>query len=155
MTAHLNTTMDFIRKEPRVPLLITVVLALLMIFNLSQTLKTLTLHHDISSLSSGTSHVVKTIPDIADLHVFGHYKQNLADLPKTQLPLHLQGIEQVVASEQASRVLIADSNQPTKVYQVGDRVPGGAVVQHIFRDHVILNNNGRLENLYLPIPKIK
>lgn len=94
------------------------------------------------------------IPSIASWHLFGLYNQSVIEVPKTKLQLSLQGIALSLYSEKDSHAIITAPNQPIKVYQVGDTVPGGAVIRQIFRDQVILDDNGRLESLNLPVPKI-
>lgn len=92
---------------------------------------------------------------VAMLHVFGTAETSQAtlaaaavDAPETRLNLKLRGI--LAANEAGlSRAIISSGNQD-KVYSVGDPVPGGATVEAVLPDRVLLRRAGRLETLRLP-----
>lgn len=156
MIISVDAAREALRKDPRIPLLITVVFAFLMIISLAQMIKTLTFNENdsITALPHSAVNIRHQQAHIAQFHLFGVYDESLAELPPTQLQLTLEGIGLGVSPGEISRVLIEGPNTPTKIYKVGDIVPGGAVIRHIFRDRIILNDNGRLESLKLPVPKI-
>jgi general secretion pathway protein C len=54
-----------------------------------------------------------------------------------------------------SRALIAAPNMPAKVYQVGDTLPGNATIERIAKEYVVINDNGTLEKLALPIKTLQ
>ncbi len=97
---------------------------------------------------------------IVDLHLFGTADQSATpgaaalDAPETQLNLMLRGI---LASDDGvqSRAIIAagGGRDAEKIYKVGSRLPGGAVVHAIYSDRVILERGGHLEALRLPKEK--
>lgn len=91
---------------------------------------------------------------IAGLHLFGQYASDYNDLPETQLQLTLQGTEVSSTNAAYSLAIIASSGQQTKAYHVGDYVPGGATIHAIQAERVILDDNGELERLSMPIPKL-
>ena len=153
-TSHLDTYWEFLRKDARIPLFIIAVLGLLIIYCLWQMVMTFTSSQQLPSFTNGTALIAHTTQNIPTLHLFGQYNQTLKDLPQTSLQLDLEGISLAVTPGGISRAIIATPNQPTKIYKVGDSVPGGAIIRHIFRDRVILDDNGRLESLKLPVPKI-
>lgn len=70
----------------------------------------------------------------------------------TALPLILQGIVAAVPAE-ASTAFIVVSGQPAAPFQIGQSV-GGATIQGITRDRVILSNQGRMEYLTFPDPNV-
>lgn len=92
---------------------------------------------------------------VADMHLFGRADaptEALAaaavDAPETRLNLKLRGI--LAADEAAlSRAIITAGNQD-KVYSVGDNITGGAAVEAVLADRVLLRRGGRLETLRLP-----
>jgi general secretion pathway protein C len=94
------------------------------------------------------------IEQIAAAHLFGQYSLSPAgaggtiDAPETSLSLTLKGIF-ASANPKASRALIADSSGKQKPYAIGDDVPGGATLNRIQDDRVILERNGRFETLRL------
>lgn len=61
-------------------------------------------------------------------------------------PLTLQA--SFVNASGLSRALLADS-QGSRIYQVGDRLPGGSVLRRVEPDQVVLWNRGREELLML------
>jgi len=67
----------------------------------------------------------------------------------TNLPLVLTG---VIASNdpQYGLAILGQSAQSTKVYPVGDNVPGGAKLHAVYADHVVIDRGGVLETLALP-----
>jgi len=73
----------------------------------------------------------------------------LLDAPDTRLNLRLRGA--VMADEaRMAHAIIADAGGTEKVYFLDDNIPGGATLQRIQLDRVILNRNGTLEVLRLP-----
>ncbi len=89
-------------------------------------------------------------------HLFGNAEQQphpaprvAQPLPETRLNLTLRGI---VSSSDAHSggAIIASGNGQEVYYSVGSTLPGGATLQSIFKDHVVLERNGRLEKLKLP-----
>ncbi len=90
------------------------------------------------------------IEQIPEWHLFGKYGvAESALLPVTSLQIHLLGV--IKSSPDAlSRVIISESNQPGKIYQIGDTLPAtGVKVYSISADGVVLDNAGRLEKLPL------
>jgi len=96
-----------------------------------------------------------SMESVAAMHLFGTAEtvpEALAaaavDAPETRLNLKLRGI---LAAEPAefSRAIIGSGNDD-KVYAVGAAVPGGASVEAVLADRVLLRRAGRLETLRLP-----
>ena len=58
----------------------------------------------------------------------------------------------VIAGNDAQNglAIIGQSAQATKVYAVGDTVPGGVKLHAVYEDRVILDDNGELQTLALP-----
>lgn len=154
MITHVDAAREALRKDWRIPLCITVILIALIIISVVRMGSILISSQQTRIAQLNTHRISRVIPNIAQTHLFGRYSETLADLPQTQLQLTLQGIELAISTTQISRALIAAPNTPVKIYKVGDAVPGGAVIRHIFRDRIILDDNGRLEDLNLPVPKV-
>lgn len=72
------------------------------------------------------------------------------NLPTTNLQLVLRG---VVADSDATKssAMIEEPSKPALSYNVGDTLPGNAVLNAVFADHVVLKRNGQLETLNFPI----
>lgn len=94
---------------------------------------------------------------IAKAHLFGNAMQTSApavvetaeDAPDTRLNLKLRAT--VVAIDQnLAHAIIADGAGKEEVYFIADSVPGGATLQRIEVDRVLLNRGGVIEALRLP-----
>lgn len=87
---------------------------------------------------------------VAALHLFGLANGNgTTNAPETTLNLTLRGV--VAASPNAKQSLaIISSNGVSQMYAVGAQLPGNALLQAIYPDHVLLSLNGRLQTLNLP-----
>src|ERR1700686_2115031 len=89
---------------------------------------------------------------ITNAHLFGAapaLKQDGANAPQTSMPLVLTGI--IAGNDpQNGLAILGQSAQTTKVYAVGDSVPGGAKLHSVYSDRVVIDRDGRLESLSLP-----
>jgi len=63
----------------------------------------------------------------------------------TRLPLSLRGI---LSGE--GLAMIETSGSGTKVYRIGDSLPGGAILKDVLIDHVLIERAGVIERLALP-----
>ena len=97
----------------------------------------------------------ESMQSVAAMHLFGTAETApdalaaaAADAPETRLNLKLRGI---LAADPAefSRAIISSGNED-KVYAIGATVPGGATVEAVLADRVLLRRDGRLETLRLP-----
>ncbi|KPJ96087.1 MAG: hypothetical protein AMJ55_02690 [Gammaproteobacteria bacterium SG8_15] len=98
---------------------------------------------------------------ISDYNLFGKFEAKKAAVaptqplvvPETRLNLKLRG---VFASDDttAARAIIADARGDEDSYSIGSQVPGGAILNEIYPDRVILEHNGRLETLKLPVEDV-
>jgi len=93
---------------------------------------------------------------IVNAHLFGIAAAETAPsfsdastAPETQLNLQLRGAI-AAADERFAHAIIADGSGNEKVYFLKDSVPGGAVLQQVQADRVILSRGGALEALILP-----
>lgn len=69
--------------------------------------------------------------------------------PKTKLQLVLHGVF-VATEEDNSTAIISEKRRDSKLYHVGDKLPGSATLAAVHDDRVLLNRQGRLEALYFP-----
>ncbi|MBV9620367.1 MAG: type II secretion system protein GspC [Gammaproteobacteria bacterium] len=89
---------------------------------------------------------------LTNAHLFGAApapKPDEANAAPTQIPLVLTGII-AGAEPQNGLAILGQTAQSTKVYAVGDNVPGGAKLHSVYNDRVIIDRNGQLESLALP-----
>jgi general secretion pathway protein C len=101
-------------------------------------------------------HPVMNVAVITNAHLFGAppppaapSAQDAATAPRSTIPLVLTGV--VAADDPRNGVaVIGPSAQVTKVYAVGDMVPGGATLHSVYVDRVVINRGGHLESLPLP-----
>ncbi len=91
---------------------------------------------------------------ITNSHLFGSAAveaapQDAAHATPTSIPLVLTGI--IAANDPRNGLaILGPTAAATKVYAVGDNVPGGAKVHSVLNDRVVLDRNGNLEYLMLP-----
>lgn len=92
------------------------------------------------------------IAAITNTHLFGVAPVtagNGANAPQTSMPLVLTGV--IAANDPSDGLAILGSSAvATKVYAVGDSIPGGARLHAVLSDHVLLERDGHLEALALP-----
>jgi general secretion pathway protein C len=96
------------------------------------------------------------IVSITNSHLFGlppvaavAQNKDPENAPQTSLPLVLTGI--IAAHDpQNGLAILGQSAQSTKVFAVGDNVPGGAKLHSVFSDRVVIDRGGTLETLMLP-----
>ena len=92
---------------------------------------------------------------IAALNLFGVASEEgpaverLAAAPETRLQLELQGVFLADVPEQSS-VIVAERNRDGRLYRIGDRLPGNAVLVEVFGDRIVLRRAGQLETLKFP-----
>lgn len=92
---------------------------------------------------------------IADWHLFGRIQAAKPEpppvitAPETKLNLRLVGTFYTQNGGKA-RALIAEGSGEVRSYPVGAELPGGARLEQILRDRVVLSRNGQLETLSLP-----
>ena len=87
---------------------------------------------------------------LAGMHLFGTANTSgPINAPETTLNLILRGIVAADKRSAESRAIIASSGSE-HTYAVGAELPGGAQIQAIYADHVLLNLNGRMQSLRLP-----
>lgn len=89
---------------------------------------------------------------ITNAHLFGAAaapKQDGLNAPRTNMALVLTGI--IAGNDpQNGLAILGPTAQNSKVYAVGDGVPGGAKLHSVYSDRVIIERDGRLESLTLP-----
>lgn len=87
---------------------------------------------------------------VVNAHLFGVAgAQAGGSAPQTTLPLVLTG---VIANRDPAKgqAIIGDTAASAKLYAVGATIPGGARLNAVYEDRVLIDRNGRLETLLLP-----
>ncbi len=70
----------------------------------------------------------------------------VVDTPETRLRLQLLGV--VVSDDpQESSAIISEQGRNAEYYKVGDKLPGNALLDSVFQDHILLSRNGAIERL--------
>lgn len=94
-----------------------------------------------------------TAAQMAALNLFGIPRaddpaaaQRIADAPETRLQLELQGVF-LADDPDASSVIVAERNRDGRLYRIGDRLPGNAVLVEVLGDRIVLRRAGQLETL--------
>ena len=96
---------------------------------------------------------VLDVAELANAHLFGVAPPpppvNDANAPQTNMPLVLTGIV-AGRTPQDGLAILGPNPTATRVYAVGQRVPGNALVHAVYEDRVLLERDGSLEALMLP-----
>lgn len=150
----------------RVPAALSLVLVIALGYSLARTFWLLAAPGDATTWqpppapTAGTGTPVATGTDyrkIAAAHLFGRAAADDAPLdgdaaanaPDTSLNLQLRGAI-AAGDSRFSHAIIADSGGTEKVYFVNDPLPGGATLQRVEADRVLLRRGGAVEVLRLP-----
>lgn len=97
------------------------------------------------------------ITNSLDLDLFGKYipKQlGDANIKPSLLDVHVIGV-MFSENKKSSEVLLRFANGIERTFKNGDTIPGGAKIIHISSDGVIVNRDGTLERINLPVNKLK
>jgi general secretion pathway protein C len=90
------------------------------------------------------------LASIVNAHLFGIAGvQAGGNAPQTTIPLILAG---VIADKDPAKgqAIIGDTASAGKLFAVGSMIPGGARLNAVYGDHVLIERGGRLETLSLP-----
>jgi len=106
---------------------------------------------------SPTIKIAHPIQNIAEMHLFGEAPQEALkpDTPpvtvavETTSNLLLHGIIKASGATGESLAIIADAKGKQDSYAVGSILSEGIVLMEVNDDHVVLNNNNRLETLHM------
>ena len=102
-----------------------------------------------SKLKKTSSIPLKPI-DFASLGLFGDIREEeipeLIYAPNTQLALELLGVFKSGNSKQSIAV-VAQRGNSGKVYRIGDRLPGNAILDSVHSHFILINRGSRLEKL--------
>ncbi|MFV8572562.1 type II secretion system protein N [Marinobacter sp. SBS5] len=108
----------------------------------------------IDSTTNTTDNVPQV--ELASLPIFGRSSAsaespsiNTENLPETNLRLALRGVLAADGDFPGS-ALIEDDKGNTEAYLVGKALPGNATLRTVFPNRVIIERQGKLENLYFP-----
>jgi len=77
------------------------------------------------------------------------------NLPKTNLRLVLRGVSASASSDgdKTASALIEGPNKETLKYSINSALPGNAKLRSVYEKRIVIERNGRLENLYFPDSK--
>lgn len=157
MIQSFDELLDEFRRNLRIPQIVAIVLGILLLYE-AAALGVTFVHFLRDFTKAKVSFPSLSVPEktsqISELHLMGVYNQALGNLPETQLQLVLQGTEVSLNEADDSRAIIAGPNSPAKSYGLRQALPGGAIVHQILPDRIILNHNGVLEELRMPLPKL-
>ena len=96
--------------------------------------------------------------NIAALNLFGKAEVQAAavavDAPETKLNLELQGVFNADIAEN-STAIVAERNKSGELYRIGDRLPGNAILDSVFADHILIRRGAKLEKLLFSDSKIR
>lgn len=95
----------------------------------------------------------QAIRQVANAHLFGEMQSAAVSrqtkAPETRLNLVLRGVIAADPMSLSHAIIARGKNGKEEVYAIGDKMPGGVIVEEVYPDHVILNRGGQLETLQL------
>ena len=95
----------------------------------------------------------QAIRQVASAHLFGEMQSSAVPrqqtAPKTRLNLVLRGVIAADPMALSHAIIARGKNGKEEVFAVGDKMPGGVIIEEVHADHVILNRSGKLETLQL------
>ena len=138
-----------LQKNPRIPLFLSCFFALLIFIASIQWISVFFIDRVPTIQRSNT--ITPAIIDIGNLPLFGRYQATLDDLPVTTLPLLLKGTILILANPKQSLAIISTPDDKTKDYKIGDTLLEATTIQSIEKNVVIINHNGSIEKIPLPI----
>ena len=107
---------------------------------------------DDTPFTETNSPKVKSV-DLASLNLFGQVQATPApvavDAPETKLNLELQGVF-IAEDEKSSTAIVAEKNKIGELFQIGDKLPGNAILSEVFEDHILIRRGARVEKLMFP-----
>jgi len=108
--------------------------------------------HEPLAVPAGSAHASLNVAALINSHLFREAPPpppvDDANAPQSNMPLLLTGI--IAASDPKNGLaIIGTAANNSKLYPVGGRVPGNAVVHAVYVDRVVLDRNGALESLVL------
>ncbi|MGM0413361.1 MAG: type II secretion system protein GspC, partial [Pseudomonadota bacterium] len=93
-------------------------------------------------------------PDLAGYPLFGKPEEgedeepDITEAPETTLQLVLRGV--IATGDPATARAIIGGQEGEEGYSPGDDLPGGAVLERVFENRVLLRRDGRFEELRMP-----
>jgi general secretion pathway protein C len=100
----------------------------------------------------------RDVPDVnlASFALFGEAGKEIPksepdteNLPETNLRLFLRGVL-AASGDFPGSALVEDDKRNTEAYLVGDELPGNATLRSVRANRIIIERDGKLENLYFP-----
>ena len=153
-TLNKSPVIDIFRQNWLIPCILSLGLLLFVTRQSVQLIQFVQQKNAPAAVQINKPHKIPTLPNIAEWHLFGRFETDYSHLPPTHLPLTLQGTLLNTQSIHKAGALISDADGQTKLYRVGQSLPGDAKVQEIQSTQVILDNHGHLESLHLPIEQL-
>ncbi len=75
--------------------------------------------------------------------------QSNKEIPITKMNLILRGALSGIDNKKYASAIIQIANQD-KLYEIGDPLPGGAILNQVYSDHIVIKRGNQLEKLYFP-----
>jgi general secretion pathway protein C len=153
----LDTFVDFFQQHSRrLAMSTNVLLVILMSLSVGNTALFFVRNLDDDTIRPSPAHASNVAPgnreriDLAALDLFGRSEAvdepQVVDAPATSLNLELQGVFTAEDPEE-STAIVAERNKTGELFQIGDRLPGNAILNAVFDDHILIKRGNRLEKL--------
>lgn len=153
----------FNQHSRRLATLATVILIVLMGVSIARVALFAVEEQGTQATLPGLSPAARTSPsegekvDIPSLNVFGQLNEaapQVVEAPETRLNLELQGVF-VAPDPDDSSAIVAERNKSGELYNIGDQLPGNAILESVFDDYILIKRGGRVEKLQFPDASIR
>lgn len=153
----MDTFVDFFQQHSRrLAMSVNVLLVILVSLSMGNTALFFVRNLDDDTIQPSPAHASNAMPgnreriDLAALDLFGRSdavdEPQVVDAPATSLNLELQGVFTADDPEE-STAIVAERNKTGELFQIGDRLPGNAILNAVFDDHILIKRGNRLEKL--------
>ena len=93
----------------------------------------------------------ETIYKVSDLELFGKLQElrsfsQEVNAPTTKLNLELQGVF-IAENTERSTAIVSERNKSGELFEIGERLPGNAILSAVFEDHILIRRGSRMEKL--------
>ena len=150
-----NITHSFFSHDRKIAAAISIILIILISLSVADSVLTILEAASPPTTNPKTSMpnqpINETIYKVSDLELFGKLKElrsfsQEVDAPTTKLNLELQGVF-IAENAERSTAIVSERNKSGELFEIGERLPGNAILSAVFVDHILIRRGSRMEKL--------
>ena len=150
-----NITHSFLNHDRKIAAAISIILIILISLSVANSVLTI-----LEAASPPTTNPKTAIPNqtknetiykVSDLELFGKLQElrsfsQEVNAPTTKLNLELKGVF-IAENTERSTAIVSERNKSGELFEIGERLPGNAILSAVFEDHVLIRRGSRMEKL--------